>query len=242
MLEGESRCPVQPGDLAPDFTLPLVSEEGQVSLARYRGRSPLLLVINRGLWCSFCRRYVVQLAATRELLHQLGVDTLVIVASDPERARFYLRHRPSKVPVAADPGRITHRAYGLPNPPLTLELEETLKAMRVEIEKTAVTANDLAELRSAAQKIEATPIDRTEAAVELPLWDFIFMQRRLYPYELTESEQREWNLTLGTGQFLIDREGVVQWTKVQGTSGPLGGLGNFASQAELVAAAQTVTG
>ena len=108
------------------------------------------------------------MAATRERLHQLGVDTLVIVGSDPERARFYLRHRPSKVPVAADPGRITHRAYGLPNPPLTLELEETLKAMRVEIEKTAVSANDLAELRSAAQKIEATPIARTSFSITFP--------------------------------------------------------------------------
>ncbi len=244
MIEEDSRRPVQPGEIAPDFALPLVFEEGQVSLARYRGRSPLFLAINRGLWCSFCRRYIAQLGGTRERLQQLSVDTLVIVASDLERARFYVRHRPVHVPLAADPERITHRAYGLPKPPMTAEIEESGKAMQVEVKKTAVTGDDLAELKAAAQRITATPNDRTGGAEQLPLWDFIFMQRRLYPYELTEGEQREWNRnrTLGTGQFLIDRVGVVRWAKVQGTREPPAGLGNFASQAEILAAAQTVTG
>jgi peroxiredoxin len=240
----ESIRPVQPGEMAPDFTLPLVSEEGQVSLARYRGRSALLLVINRGLWCSFCRRYITQLGGTRERLQQLGVDTLVIVASDLARARFYVRHRPLTTPLAVDPERITHRAYGLPKPPMTAEIEEGAKTMRVDIEKTAVTADDLAELRAAAQGSATAPKERTGGTEQLPLWDFILMQRRLYPYELTEGEQGEWNhdRTLGTGQFLIDRVGVVRWAKVQGTREPPAGLGNFASQAELLAAAQTVTG
>lgn len=245
MMAEESIRPVQPGEMAPDFTLPLVSEEGQVSLARYRGRSPLLLVINRGFWCSFCRRYIAQLGGTRERLQQLGVDTLVIVASDLERARLYARHRPLTVPLAADPERITHRAYGLPKPPLTAEIEEGAKQMRVDIEKTAVTAADLAELRAAVQgRATAATEERTGGTEQLPLWDFIFMQRRLYPYELTGGEQGEWNdnRTLGTGQFLIDRVGVVRWAKVQGTREPPAGLGNFATQAELLAAARAVTG
>jgi peroxiredoxin len=240
--EGESRRPVRPGELAPDFTLPLVSQEGEVSLAHYRGRAPLLLAINRGLWCSFCRRYIVQLGGVRERLQQLGVETLAIVASDPERARVYVRHRPLNVPVAADPERITHVAYGLPNPTRTPEMEKTVETMRVEIDKTAVTESDLAELRSASQGITGELDDRAGDGKELPLWDFVFMQRRLYPYELTEREQREWSFTLGTGQFLIDREGVVRWTKVQGTSAPPGGLSHFANQAELLAAVRTVTG
>jgi peroxiredoxin len=43
---------VRPGERAPDFTLPTVPDEGFVSLADYRGRSPLLLMLLRDL----CRR------------------------------------------------------------------------------------------------------------------------------------------------------------------------------------------
>ncbi len=46
----EPRQPLQPGEPAPDFTLPLVQEEGVVSLKDYRGRCPLLLVLLRALW------------------------------------------------------------------------------------------------------------------------------------------------------------------------------------------------
>jgi peroxiredoxin len=42
-----SRPPLQPGEPAPDFTLPTVPDDGVVSLAEYRGRSPLLLVLLR---------------------------------------------------------------------------------------------------------------------------------------------------------------------------------------------------
>jgi peroxiredoxin len=42
-----SPAPLQPGQPAPDFTLPTVPDEGVVSLADYRGRSPLLLVLLR---------------------------------------------------------------------------------------------------------------------------------------------------------------------------------------------------
>lgn len=235
MTAGESRQAVQPGEPAPDFTLPLVAADGQVSLARYRGQ-PLLLVINRGLWCSFCRRYIVQLRGAREHLQRLGVESLVIVASDLERARLYVRHRPIHVPLAADPALITHRAYGLPMPPLTAEIEQGVKTMHVEPDRTAVTPADLVELTTASQAITEEP--------KIPMWDFIMMQRQLYPYALTETEQQEWerNRTLGTGQFLIDRQGVVRWAKVQGTRQPPAGLGNFATEVELVAAAQALGG
>ncbi len=40
---------LSPGDPAPDFALPAVNREGQVSLADYRGRSPVLIGLFRGL-------------------------------------------------------------------------------------------------------------------------------------------------------------------------------------------------
>ncbi len=50
MASVEPRSPVQPGEPAPDFTLPAANREGTVSLADYRGRSPLLLALFRGLY------------------------------------------------------------------------------------------------------------------------------------------------------------------------------------------------
>ena len=41
--------PLRPGDPAPHFALPAVNREGQVSLDDYRGRSPVLVGLFRGL-------------------------------------------------------------------------------------------------------------------------------------------------------------------------------------------------
>jgi peroxiredoxin len=41
--------PLHPGDPAPPFRLPAVNREGQVSLDDYRGRSPVLIGLFRGL-------------------------------------------------------------------------------------------------------------------------------------------------------------------------------------------------
>jgi peroxiredoxin len=43
-------APLAPGEPAPDFTLAAAHAEGLVSLADYRGRSPVLLALFRGLY------------------------------------------------------------------------------------------------------------------------------------------------------------------------------------------------
>jgi peroxiredoxin len=50
MATVEPRPPIQPGELAPDFTLPAANREGTVSLAEYRGERPVLLTLFRGLY------------------------------------------------------------------------------------------------------------------------------------------------------------------------------------------------
>jgi peroxiredoxin len=42
-------APLRPGDPAPFFALPAVNREGHVSLDDYRGRSPVLVGLFRGL-------------------------------------------------------------------------------------------------------------------------------------------------------------------------------------------------
>ena len=50
MADLATRQPLRPGDAAPDFTLPTVPDEGSVSLADYRGRTPVLVVLSRSVW------------------------------------------------------------------------------------------------------------------------------------------------------------------------------------------------
>lgn len=50
MATVESRPPLKPGERAPDFTLPAAHRDGIVSLADYRGRSPVLLALFRGIY------------------------------------------------------------------------------------------------------------------------------------------------------------------------------------------------
>src|SRR6185503_17511492 len=85
---------LQPGDPAPDFALPAVNREGQVSLGDYRGRSPLLVGLFRGLHCPFCRRHVAAMAQLNPVLKEKGIECLAVVKTPVERARLYFRYHP----------------------------------------------------------------------------------------------------------------------------------------------------
>jgi peroxiredoxin len=50
MVTNGERPPIQLGESAPEFNLPAAHGEGAVSLADYRGTSPVLLVLLRGLY------------------------------------------------------------------------------------------------------------------------------------------------------------------------------------------------
>ena len=94
-------APLRPGDAAPSITLPAVNREGQVSLDDYRGRSPVLIALFRGLHCPFCRRQLVQLGTTQDKLKELGVETMAVVNTPLERARLYFKYRPARVLLTA---------------------------------------------------------------------------------------------------------------------------------------------
>jgi peroxiredoxin len=106
--------PLRPGDPAPGFALPAVNREGQVSLDDYRGRSPVLIALFRGLHCPFCRRQLVQLGTTQDKLKAMGVETMAVVNTPLERARLYFKYRPARVLLTADPEAATHRSFGVP--------------------------------------------------------------------------------------------------------------------------------
>jgi len=216
MTIAESRKPVAPGEPAPDFTLPAIYGDETVSLADYRGRSPLFLALFVGLWCPFCRRSIAQMGSIEAKLKAAGVESLGIVATPPENARLYFKFRPTRLRLAADPELTTHRAYGVPKPAQTPELMEALATVRI---------NPTGELP------EPRPIG--EAAESLT---------RLDGYTETATDhadlERQWPQL--KGQFLIDRDGIVRWASIECATEGLAGIGKFPSEEEILAAGQAL--
>ena len=212
------QTPIQPGQSAPDFSVPAVHEDGTISLSDYRGRTPLLLGLFRGLYCPFCRRALAQMAATSAHLKSLGVDSLAIVATDVENARLYFKFRPTRMAIGADPHLATHRSYGVPRPEPTPELMQVMEKVHI---------NPTGELPA--------PLPPAAAGAALAALD---------GYHMTPSDERdaEAQVTQLKGQFLIDRGGIVRWSNIEcGKEGPAG-MGKFPSHDELVSAASIVIG
>lgn len=211
----DSRPPVAPGEAAPDFELPAIDRTETVSLADYRGRSPVFLALLVGLWCPFCRRAIARMGTTEGKLKTLGVETLGVVATPAENARLYFKFRPSRLRLASDPELSTHRAYGLPKPVPTPEFMEGLGSIRI---------NPTGELPE--------PLPIPEAAMALAQRD---------GYANTAADQadmaRQWPQL--KGQFLIDRDGIVRWANIECADG-IAGVGRFPSDEEILAAVRAL--
>ena len=158
----------------------------------------------------------MQLGTTAEKLQQVGVETLAIVGSKVERARFFLRFRPVRHPVGADPDLVTHCAYGVPRSAVTPEI---LQAIGGSYEALARELN--------VQAPEGTARD---------------VINRLDGFEVTESEQAEFqqHQVQFTGQFLVDRDGIVRWSNIECAQEGLTGIDKFPTDEELLAAARTL--
>src|SRR5262245_43711273 len=205
---------LQPGDRAPDFSLPPVDRDGTVSLGDYRGRSPLFLAFFRGIHCPFCRRQIAKLGLTRDKLLTGGVETLAVVASNLERTRLYFRYRPTRVPLAVDPALITHRAFGVSKFPVTPKLMEAFQVTRTDM--------------------------KGELSQPLPLLDATKTLDERDGFTLTETDIREEQEHgfLDVGQFLVDRGGIVRWANLESVREGLAGIGNFPSDEELLTVAR----
>jgi peroxiredoxin len=212
----DTRPPVAPGEPAPDFSLPAVDRPETVSLADYRGRSPVFLALFLGLWCPFCRRSIVQIGKAESKLKALGVEALGIVATAPENARLYFKYRPTPLRLAADPEMSTHRAYRLPRPAVTPEFLKDLEAARI---------NPYGEFPA--------PLPVPEAAGAMAKQD---------GYTENDTDKADLNRQFPQlrGQFLIDRGGIVRWANIEcGTEG-VAGVGKSPSEDEILAAARAL--
>ncbi len=209
---------VQPGHPAPDFALPSVEREGTVSLADYRGRSPLLLAFFRGVYCPFCRRQIAKLGLARDKLLAAGVETLAVVASPLERTRLYFRYRPTRVPLAVDPDLVAHRAFGVSKIPVTPALQAAVGTATTDV--------------------------MGELPAPLPLPQAIQALHEKDGFEFTDVDKRgqEQHFPLENGQFLMDRHGIVRWMHLELAEAGVAGLGQFPTDEELLRLARTHAG
>jgi peroxiredoxin len=206
---------LQPGQPAPDFSLPTIHREGTVSLADYKGRSALLLALFRGLYCPFCRRGISQLALTADKLAAAGVETLAVVASPVERARLYFRYRPTaRLALAADPELATLRAFRVPRPEMTPQLEEQIRLVRTDVQGELPAPVPILEAANALDekdRFEWTPQDEQDSGRQLPML---------------------------LGQFLLDRDGIIRWANIEGTRNGVADMASFPADEEFLAAAR----
>jgi peroxiredoxin len=209
---------VAPGEPAPDFTLPAVDGKNQVSLADYRGRSPVFLSLLIGLWCPFCRRQIARMGATEAKLKAVGVETLGIVATPPENAQLYFKFRPTRVRLASDPQLTTHRAYRIPKPDPSPEFMKSMEGVRINPHGEFPEPLPIMEAAAATAKADGyanTDIDQADMERQFPQLK---------------------------GQFLIDRDGIVRWANIECATEGMAGVGKFPSDEEILAAARALRG
>jgi hypothetical protein len=133
-----------------------------------------------------------------------------------ERARFYFRFHPVRVPLAADPDLITHRAYGAPNRALTPEIGRAVQAKHAELARElGVPATDLRRIHLGVDGFEPSDSDEEDFA------------RHGVQF---------------VGQFLVDRAGIVRWTNIEAAREGLAGLDKFPTDEEFLAAAGALMG
>ncbi|WP_293811355.1 peroxiredoxin-like family protein [uncultured Bosea sp.] len=189
--------PLQPGDRAPNVVLDAITREGKIAIDDFRGQKPVLVGLFRGLHCAFCRRHIAALAQLDPDLRAKGVESLTVVNTPIERARLYFRYHPiPNLLAASDPGRTSHRAFGLPN----LEFTENETAWPHKVSMAAVRGMQL-EIPGGA----SGPLNPFEASEFLDKQD---------GYEVTEADLQMKATGLGQliGQFLLDRQGIVRWS------------------------------
>ena len=213
----EPARPLAPGDPAPDFTLPAADGDGTVSLAQHRASGPVLLAVLRGLYCAFCRRQLALVGVTATALRGLGVQTLAVVASPPDRTRLYFRHRPPGCAVGADPDLTVHQACGIPRGPVTPELREAVESNYAQLARQMgfdLPAGSARETFHKADGIDLTESDKADRA----------------------RHQAQF-----VGHFLVDRTGIVRWSDIECARDGIAGLYRFPTADQIMVAARALT-
>ena len=165
----------------------------------------------------------MQLGTTQEQLKAMGVETVAVINTPPERARLYLKYRPARVLLAADPEAATHQAFRLP--------------AGVIVENESATSWPQSATMGQLLAVEINPTGELPA----PQNPFAAMEtlNKQDGFEPTETDHQI-AATHGTqlaGHFLIDREGIIRWGQTEAAE-RIGDLSKFPSDEEILRAAR----
>lgn len=103
---------VEPGSVAPDFTLPDGATGEERTLAELSAGHDTLLVFFRGTWCPFCRDQMTVLAENEERLRRAEVRVVGVVCQGRGSVGRFLAGRPLPFPLLCDERRTVARTYG----------------------------------------------------------------------------------------------------------------------------------
>ena len=91
---------LEPGDKAPDFTLPNIKGE-KVSLSLQKGKW-IILVFYRGNWCSLCNTQIINFARDYQKFQEINAEIIAISTDIPEKAAKTQRKSHSLFPILLD--------------------------------------------------------------------------------------------------------------------------------------------
>jgi hypothetical protein len=167
----------------------------------------------------------VQLGTTQDKLKTMGVETMAVVNTPPERARLYFKYRPARVLLAADPEAAIHQAFRLPAGAI--------------VEDESATSWPLVATMGQLLAVKVNPTG------ELPEPQNVFAAMETLNkkdgFEPTEADQQiaaAHGTQLG-GHFLIDREGIIRWAHIEAGE-RIEDLSQFPSDEEILRAARSL--
>jgi hypothetical protein len=120
------------------------------------------------------------------------------------------------LPIVADVDLVSHRAFGLPGVGISPEVMETIEDKSVELAQTL-----------------GVPVEPGQA------YETINRLDGFEPVAGDDSDIQRHQIQF-TGQFLMDRDGIVRWVNVECERDGLSGLDLFPSDDELLAAARAL--
>ena len=152
---------------------------------------------------------------TAEKLRAAGVEMIGVVGTAADRAQRYFNYRKPRYLVAADPALASHRAFGLPNTAFTEEL-----------------------FKVASAKIDGLARESGHNVPDGGGWEALDREDEIQQSEFAPDIER--HQTQLTGQFLIDRQGVIRWSNIECERDGLEGIDRFPTDDELLAAASAL--
>ncbi len=180
----------------------------QLNITDYRDKSHVLLWFSRGFTCPFCRAYMAQLRGAANEFRALHTEVLQLSPNILSQARIYFRTSQLTFPYLCDQNKRVYTQYGITDGGPVAGL------------KNAVTS--LSYSARTGQSAES------RHALSLEILNRSFASR-LQHHALTAVEQ---------ALVLIDRSGMVRWTK---TLGPLENLPDNKAILEAITRAATTT-